>query len=168
MRVNQLQKHDAYITVKDPKDSFPHNPSFRLINPSKPDIGKVSKTILDRMNREITSIQVNQWKNSLALIKWFRNTENKPHCSFIIFNIKDFYPSIHHCLTEQLNLEKKSTVSQIMKFPSSCNQGKHYYSVMVNHGLKKMIRMISMYQWAATIEQRFASWLAYICQTNWR
>ena len=59
-RVDQLQKHDAYITVKDHKESFPHNPSFRLINPSKPDSGKVSKTILDRMNKEITSsIQVN-------------------------------------------------------------------------------------------------------------
>ena len=38
-RVDQLQKHDAYITVKDQKESFPHNASFRLINPSKSDIG---------------------------------------------------------------------------------------------------------------------------------
>ena len=33
-RVDQLQKHNAYMTAKDHKDSFPHNPSFRLINPS--------------------------------------------------------------------------------------------------------------------------------------
>ena len=25
-RVDPLQKHDAYITVKDHKESFPHNP----------------------------------------------------------------------------------------------------------------------------------------------
>ena len=54
-RVDQLQKHDGYITVKDHKESFPHNPSFRLINPSKSDIGKVRKTILDQMNKESTS-----------------------------------------------------------------------------------------------------------------
>ena len=72
-----MQKHEVYITAKDRKESFPQNPSFRLINPSKSDIGKVSKTILDRMNKEITSsIQVNQWKNFSAVIKWFRNIEN--------------------------------------------------------------------------------------------
>ena len=73
-RVDQLQKQDAYITVKDHEESFPQNPSFRLINPSKSYIGKVSKSILDRMNKEITSsVQVNQWKNSSTVIKWFRN-----------------------------------------------------------------------------------------------
>ena len=41
-RVDQSRKHDAYITVKDHKESFPHNPLFRLINSSKSDIGKVS------------------------------------------------------------------------------------------------------------------------------
>ena len=47
------------------------------------------------MNKEISSsIGVSQWKNSSAVIKWFRNIENKPNCSFIIFNIQDFYPSI--------------------------------------------------------------------------
>ena len=94
-KVDQLQKHDVYITVKDYKESFPHNLSFRLINPSKSDIRKVSKTILDRMNKEITSfIQVNQWKKSSAVIKWYRNIENKRNCSFIIFDTQDFYPSI--------------------------------------------------------------------------
>ena len=95
-RVDQLQKDEAYITVKDHKESFPHNPSFRLINPSKSDIGKVSKTILDRMNKDTTSsIRVNQWKNSSAVMKWFRNIEKKPtNCSSIIFDIQDFYPSI--------------------------------------------------------------------------
>ena len=93
--VDQLQKHDAHITVKDKKERFPQNPSFRLINPLKSDIRRVSKTILDEMNKEITSsIRFNQWENSSAVIKWFRNIENKPNCSFIIFNILDFYLSI--------------------------------------------------------------------------
>ena len=54
-RGDQLQKHDAYVTVKDYKESFSNNPSFRLTGPSKTGIGKVSETILNRMNKEITS-----------------------------------------------------------------------------------------------------------------
>ena len=42
---DQLQKLNSYITVKDHKESFPHNPSFRLINPSKSGISKVKKAI---------------------------------------------------------------------------------------------------------------------------
>ena len=34
---------NAYITVKDNKESFPLNPSFRPISPIKSNIGKVSK-----------------------------------------------------------------------------------------------------------------------------
>ena len=72
--VHQLLRHDAYITVKDHKESFPNNSSFRLINPSKSTIDKVSKSILEQMNKEITSsIHVNQWKRSSAVIKWFIN-----------------------------------------------------------------------------------------------
>ena len=52
-RVDQLQKHDAYITIKDHKESFSNNPSFRFISPSKSGIGKVSKITLNNMNKEI-------------------------------------------------------------------------------------------------------------------
>ena len=54
-RVDQLQKHNAYIAVKDHKESFLLNVSFRLQSyPLKLDISKVSKTILERINKEIT------------------------------------------------------------------------------------------------------------------
>ena len=47
------------------------------------------------MNQEITSsILVNQWKSYSAVTKWFRNIENKPNSSFIIFDIQNFNPSI--------------------------------------------------------------------------
>ena len=54
-KVDQLEKHDKYITVKNYKESFLHNPSFRLINLSKSDIGKVTKANLDQTNKEIAS-----------------------------------------------------------------------------------------------------------------
>ena len=33
-------------------------------------------------------------KNSSAVIKWLKNTQNKNTCSFIVFHIENFYPSI--------------------------------------------------------------------------
>ena len=56
-------------------------------------------------------------------------------CSFIKFDVQDFYPSISLVyLAEQLNLEKKYIIYQMMEFPPSCNQ---VYSVMVSHGLRR-------------------------------
>ena len=50
---------------------------------------------MDKINKKLTSsIQVNQWKNSSAVITWCRNIQNKNNCSFIVFDIKNFYPSI--------------------------------------------------------------------------
>ena len=94
-RMERLQQSEAYITVKDHKDDFPANPKFRLINPSKTDIGKVSKVILDRMNKEILEkIKVNQWKSSKAVINWFKEVKEKQRCTFIKFDVDNFYPSI--------------------------------------------------------------------------
>ena len=42
-----MQETEAFITVKDHKENFPHTLSFTLINPSISDIGKISKTVID-------------------------------------------------------------------------------------------------------------------------
>ena len=47
-RVQKLDKNEAYVTIKDHKEGFPDKISCRLINPSKTDIGKISKQILGR------------------------------------------------------------------------------------------------------------------------
>ena len=52
-RVEKMQETEAFITIKDHKEGFPHSLSFRLINPSKTDIGKISKCILDSINKNI-------------------------------------------------------------------------------------------------------------------
>ena len=50
-RIQQLQETEAFISVKDHKEGFPNSPSFRLINPSKSEIGKISKHILNKINK---------------------------------------------------------------------------------------------------------------------
>ena len=58
-------------------------------------IGKISKNILDRINSTIAKKHnLNQWKNTTAVINWFKSIENKQQFSFICFDIEEFYPSI--------------------------------------------------------------------------
>ena len=40
-----------YITLKDHAEDFPHNVPCRIINPSKSDIGKANKTVIDNINK---------------------------------------------------------------------------------------------------------------------
>ena len=48
-KVYSLSKREAYITMKDHKDNFKNNPKCRLINPTKSELGKVSKQILTKV-----------------------------------------------------------------------------------------------------------------------
>ena len=47
---NMFKKQKLFFFVKDHKDNFSIFPTFRLINPSKSEIGKISKLILDKVN----------------------------------------------------------------------------------------------------------------------
>ena len=59
--VQKLDENKAYVTIKDHKEGFPDKISCRIINPSKTDIGKVSKQILDRVsNTMLVKNKVNQ------------------------------------------------------------------------------------------------------------
>ena len=94
-RINITAEREAFITLKDHKPNFKNNPTCRLINPAKSDIGKVSKQLLDRINLKIiANIGVNQWKNTTSVLTWFNNIPNKDQYSFIAFDVVDFYPSI--------------------------------------------------------------------------
>ena len=60
-RIEKIQEPPTYITVKDHKDNFPHSMSCRLINPSKTDIVKISKVIINKINTQsVSSIKVTQ------------------------------------------------------------------------------------------------------------
>jgi hypothetical protein len=81
--------------LKDHKPNFENNPTCRLINPSKSEIGRVCKQILDRMNTKvIEATRINQWKNTKSVLFWFNKVTDKSQYSFIAFDVVDFYPSI--------------------------------------------------------------------------
>ena len=92
-RIECLAKNTAFISLKDHKPNFQSSLPCRLINLSKSDICKISKSILDRVNQNLRNkLQFNQWKNSDNVIDWFKKIENKVNFVFIKFDIAKFYP----------------------------------------------------------------------------
>ena len=88
-RVFATQKRSAFITLKDHKENFANNPSVRIINPSKPEIGRISKKILERIVKEVKlKTKLKQWKNSFAVLEWFNKIPNKQNKIFIQFDIE--------------------------------------------------------------------------------
>ena len=53
-RVETMAKHQAFITIKDHKDNFENSRLCRLINPTKSDLGKVCKQILENINNRLS------------------------------------------------------------------------------------------------------------------
>jgi hypothetical protein len=60
-RIETMGPKNAFVTVKDHKENFKTNPKFRLINPAKSELGKISKITLDNINSQIRKrTKVNQ------------------------------------------------------------------------------------------------------------
>ena len=76
-----------FVPLKDNKENFMNHPTTRLINPSKNEIGRISKHFLDQKNTKLVSeLNVNHWKNTINVIKWLKdiNDKNDKRLSIII------------------------------------------------------------------------------------
>ena len=94
-RVERYANRNAFLTLKDHKENFRSNTKCRLLNPSKSEIGLISKKFLERIINDIKrSTNVNHWRETSAVIDWFKKINNKKKSRFIKFHIVDFYPSI--------------------------------------------------------------------------
>ena len=84
-RVMATQARPARVTLKDHKEDFLVNTKTRLINGTKPEIGRISKKTLAKI---ITAVRgktkFNQWTNSDDVISWFEKLPSKG-------NLKGFY-----------------------------------------------------------------------------
>ena len=94
-RMECYSDQHAYITLKDHKENFRNNTKCRLINPSKSEVGRVSKKYLNDIIADVSrKTEVNQWRNTATVINWFKNLSDKHKRKFIKFDIAEFYPSI--------------------------------------------------------------------------
>ena len=88
-RIEVSASRDAFITLKDHKPDFTNNPTCRLINPAKSEIGIISKHILDNINKEITKVtKANLWRSTSNVIEWFQAIPNKSQHAFITFDVQ--------------------------------------------------------------------------------
>ena len=77
-RVESTAVKEALKTLKEQKENFQNKPTCTLINPSKPEMGRISKQILEEINRKLVSLtKVNQWKNTSPVLQWFKQLTNK-------------------------------------------------------------------------------------------
>ena len=80
-QIESLTKIPTFIILKDYKENFRSSHPCRLINPSKSELGKVSKTILKKVNTILVdSPKVNQWKDTDDVINWFNAIKDKSQC----------------------------------------------------------------------------------------
>ena len=99
-KVRNLLLYFSDITLKDHKENF-NSPTVRLINPAKNELRRISKAILENINKRLyTSLNINHWKNTTSGIEWFKRIEQKHLYKLIMSDIKDFYPSIQKELTK--------------------------------------------------------------------
>ena len=94
-RMEIYAEREAFITLKDHKQDFQQRPQCRLINPAHPEMGVVSKQLLERCNKKVREeTSANQWRSTKDVIKWFNGLTNKARRKFVKFDVKEFYPSI--------------------------------------------------------------------------
>ena len=102
---------NSIVTLKGNKENFINHRTIRLINPSKNEIGRKSKHILDQISTELISkLSVNELKNTISVSKLFENINNKRLYKFLKFSIKAFYPSIKEILLYEVIKSAKDHV----------------------------------------------------------
>ena len=150
---------EAYITIKDQKEGFPNNLSFRLLNPSKSDIGKISKNFLDRINKSLIAFtHANQWKNTSSVIGWFKNIPNKRQSSFTQFDVDNFYPSISLTLFNNA-IQYACEITEITNHDISII--KHSIKTLLFNknlpGKRNLVIQILTSLWVVLMQQKFAN-----------
>lgn len=114
-RINQFIDSNAFLTIKDHKPSFPKKTECRLINPSKSNIGRISKTILEKAIRTVKNkTKLQQWNSTMDVTKWFQCTSTKKNskkfqvlCCFIL--------PFHNRRSVQQNMEMGFTISHFYR-----------------------------------------------------
>ena len=58
-RVDTMAKQECFLTLKDHKEDYRTNPKYRLLNPRKSQLSKISKQILQKINNQTFRSKLN-------------------------------------------------------------------------------------------------------------
>ena len=101
-KMEQHTSTPAFITLKDHKENFPTDIKYRLINPTKSNLGIVSKKLLEGYIKQIRSDSGhNLWRSSSDVLNWLKGIETSGKPRFLKFDICEFYPSITGTLLDK-------------------------------------------------------------------
>ena len=163
-RVEKMQETEAFLTIKDHKEGFSHTLSFCLMNSSKSDIGKISKSLLDTINENILKeTNVNQWKNTAQVITWFKNIKSKKTSSFVNFDVENIYPSISiDLLTDAISYAKTITNIDDDQLSIIMQSRKTLLFNNSEPWVEKTGKKTLTFRWAVMMARRFVSWWGHI------
>ena len=86
-RMFSTTPREAFVTLKDHKPDFEARPGVRLINPTKPEIGRIAMKILDNVVKEIRGkTRLKQCTNTREVIEWFESIKREAKFNFIMFD----------------------------------------------------------------------------------
>ena len=72
-RTETNEEGNRFTTIKDHKENFDNYPTVRLISPTKSELERISKLILDKINKKISQkFELNQCKNTDLVIGWLK------------------------------------------------------------------------------------------------
>ena len=93
---------ESFGTLKDGKHDFRTNPKMRLLNPTKMELGRVSKQLIEKVVSEVREkTGLLQWKNTTSCLQWFDKIQDKNQCTFMQFDLANFYGSISKELLDE-------------------------------------------------------------------
>ena len=89
-----MAKQECFVILKDHKEDYRTNPRYCLLNPTESQLGKISKQVLQKVNKTLRSkLNLNQWQNSREVIEWFKTFSKKVIILSQSLTFKNF---IHH------------------------------------------------------------------------
>ena len=97
------------------------------------------------------------WKNTSNVVNWFNNIENKKDCSFIQFDIKEFYPSITEEILEEAISYAKSPIDiddHKIRTIKHCSKSLLFYN---NVAWKKLRQVVLTSPWAIMMALKYAN-----------
>ena len=100
-RMEKMIERKAFISIKDHKTNFPNNIQYRLINPARNNLGKVTQQII---RNAVSSVKeqtnLNLWMGTSEVLKWYE-ANKKQGAQFIQYDIEAYFPSISEPLLDK-------------------------------------------------------------------
>ena len=80
---------NCFITLKDHKENFQNNLSVQLKNSAKNELGRLSKLIIQAMNKELRhKFNLNQWKNTEDIINWSKSINKSSFANLLFLKLR--------------------------------------------------------------------------------